>query len=288
MSVAAVEEGLDVKLARVRRLLQTYPSAVIAFSGGVDSTLLTKLARQVLGRARVLAATADSPSLAREDLSEAIRLARELDVPHRVVATDELQLAEYQANSGSRCYWCKHTLFVELEALARQEGYAAILYGAIGEDLASERPGQTAAAQRGARAPLQEAGLSKAEVRQAAKALGLSNWDRPQNACLASRIPHGLEVTAEKLRQVEQAEALLRAEGFRQVRVRHLGARARIEVEAEAVGRFKEPALRRRVLEALQQLGFTSIGVDPRGYQSGGADAEAVKEWILQADEALV
>jgi uncharacterized protein len=158
----------------------------------------------------------------------------------------------------------------------------AVLYGAIGDDQPSERPGQRAALEFGVRAPLQEAGLEKWEVRELARSMGLSNWDRPQNACLSSRIPHGHEVTQEKLTQVEAAEAFLRAHGFRQIRVRHLGSRARIEVERDQISRFESPLLRQEVLATFSGLGFSGVSVDQQGYRSGGADGPSMEEWVLQ------
>lgn len=254
---------------------------VVAFSGGVDSTLLASLAREVLGQANVLAVTADSASLAQADLEEAKRLARELDLEHLVIQTDEVDNSDYRANTPARCFFCKQELFSHLQHLAQQRGIPVILYGAIRDDLLEERPGAVAAAQAGARAPLQEAGLSKAQVRAVARQRGLPNWDRPQNACLSSRVPHGLDITPEKLAQIERAEAVLLRLGFRQVRVRHVEAHARIEVGQEEVGRFEDPQLRRRVADALTSLGFASVGVDRAGYRAGGASRTAREELLL-------
>lgn len=269
---AAGGPKLQNKLERARRSLAGFRRVVVAYSGGVDSTLVAKLARDVLGRDAVLAVTADSPSLAREDLDAAKAVAQALDLEHLVIRTDEVSDPSYQTNSPSRCYVCKRTLFEDLEPIAVRVSADAILYGAIGDDEATDRPGQRAAAEHRVRAPLQEAGLLKWDVRELARQLGLPNWDRPQNACLSSRIPHGQDVTEEKLGQIEAAEAFLRAQGFRQVRVRHLGVIARIEVEPEAVVRFDDPPLRADVDRALRAVGFASVSIDPRGYHPGGAD----------------
>jgi len=252
---------------------------IVAFSGGVDSTLLAALARDALGRANVLAVTADSPSLAREDLEEARRLADQLNLSHLVIVTQEVSRPAYRANTAGRCYFCKRELFDQLQQLATARQIPVVLYGAIGDDQLTERPGQRAASEAGVRAPLQEAGFEKWEVREAARRLGLTNWDRPQNACLSSRIPHGLEVTEEKLRQVEEAERVLHALGFRQVRVRHLGTHARIEVGSDEVSRLvNDSVLGHSVATQFGQLGFQSIGVDRSGYHTGGAARSSVDE----------
>ena len=256
---------------------------MVAFSGGVDSTLLAAVARDALGRANALAATADSPSIARADLDGAVALAAALDLEHVVVRTAEVSRPDYRENPPARCFFCKQTLFEELGRLAQSRGIPAVVYGVLADDALAERPGHQAALRYGVRAPLQEAGLMKAQVRIIARAMQLPNWDQPQNACLSSRIPHGQAVTEAKLRQVEQAEAWLRAQEFRQVRVRHLGNHARIEVGPDEVARFHDASLRWAVERAFQELGFGTVGLERGGYREGGADRGASDEVLLQA-----
>lgn len=263
---------LAQKQHAVETALRRLGNVIVAFSGGVDSTLLAKLSRDVLGKGQALAVTADSPSLSRDDLAQTRRLALELDLEHLVIQTQELDNGAYRQNTAARCYICKGTLFQELEVLADSRGAGGVIYGAISDDLREVRPGQRAASERGVHAPLQAAGFEKWDVRELARLLGISNWNRPQNACLSSRIPRGLEVNLMKLSQVEEAERFLRAQGFAQVRVRHLGSRARIEVGADEVGRFGDPQLCSRITGRFHALGFGEVVVDRRGYRAGRAD----------------
>ncbi len=263
--LVAQRDAVTASLRAMRRV-------VVAFSGGVDSTLVAVLARQALGKEHALAVTADSPSMSRHDLQLARDIAAQTDLAHHIIATDEVANPDYRRNTEARCYFCKRTLFVELERLAAVQGFDAVLYGAIGDDQLSERPGQYAALEHGVRAPLQEAGLAKWDVRELARELRLSNWDRPQNACLSSRIAHGQDVTEEKLAQIERAETTVRDEGFRQVRVRHQGERASVEVGRDEIGRLGDAARRARIAAALRVLGFVVVEFDPLGYRSAGAE----------------
>ncbi len=256
------------KSEAAKHILGQFDRVLIAFSGGVDSTLLAVLAKETLGVQAVLAVTADSASLARQDLAEAIQLAQELGLRHRVIYTQELSNPGYQQNTALRCYFCKGELFQELEFLAKAEHIPTILYGAIGDDHAHERPGQRAAIEQGVRAPLQEAGFTKAEIRQVARSLGLPNWNKPQNACLSSRIAYGISVTPQRLGQIEQAEAYLKAQGFQQVRVRHHLTHASIEVGQDELSRLDDPQLRQTLCDRVLACGFSTVTIDPLGYHS--------------------
>lgn len=270
----------DAKLNRLRAILREGGACLVAYSGGVDSVFLAVVAHQELG-ARMLAAIADSPSLPREELREALEIAERFGFPVRVVATQEFANAAYVANPVNRCYFCKHELFTELEPIARAEGFAVIAYGENASDVGDFRPGAHAAKEFAVRAPLKEAGLTKAEIRELSAQLGLPTADKPQMACLSSRIPYGETVTREKLSMIERAEQVLRREGFFDVRVRHheLGggkqALARIEVGAGEVGRLLVEDLRERVGEALRGLGYAQVTVDLLGYRRGSLN-EAV------------
>jgi len=257
------------KLVKLRAQLRGYGSCLVAYSGGVDSVFLAFVAHQELG-ARALAAIADSASLPRRELHEALDIGVKHGFPVRVLKTSEFANPSYTANPANRCYFCKHELFEELTPLARAEQFAVIAYGENASDLADLRPGAKAAAEFQVRAPLKEAGLTKTEIRELSHQLGLPTADKPQMACLSSRVPTGEPVTPEKLRMIEEAEYVLRDLGFYDVRVRHHaqtnGSLARIEVGPTEIVRLVEPATAAQVTAALKQLGYTQVTLDLQGY----------------------
>lgn len=257
------------KMQRLRTLLRGYGSCLVAYSGGVDSVFLAVVAHQELG-ARALAAIADSPSLPRRELQEALELGEKFHFPVRVLKTQEFANPAYTANPVNRCYYCKHELFEELTPLARMEQFAVIAYGENASDMADLRPGAKAAAEFQVRAPLKEAGLTKVEIRELSAQLGLPTADKPQMACLSSRVPTGELVTPEKLRMIEEAEYVLRDLGFYDVRVRHHaqtgGSLARIEVGPDEITRLVEPATAAKIAEALKRLGYAQVTLDLIGY----------------------
>lgn len=266
---------LDAKFIRLQEVLQGCGSCLVAYSGGVDSVFLARVAHDVL-RDRALAVIADSPSLPRRELAEAEEIARQFGIPLRVLRTAEFSDPEYLANPTNRCYFCKHALFSELAPLARVEKVSVIIYGENASDVGDHRPGAQAAAEFAVRAPLKEVGLTKAEIRELSGRLGLPTADKPQMACLSSRIPTGEEVTPAKLAQVEAAENVLRDLGFHDVRVRHhelkQGALARIEVGPAELLRLFENETLRTVADRLMSLGYLHVTVDAAGYRRGSTN----------------
>jgi len=260
------------KLDRLRQRLASYESALVAFSGGVDSSFLVRVAHDVLG-ARLTALTSVSPTNPEADTAEAVRLARGLGVRHVVVESNELEVPGYAANPTNRCYLCKDRLYDVCAAAARERGIAAILDGVNVDDLADYRPGLRAADEHGVRHPLVEANLRKAELRELSRALGLATWDRPASPCLSSRFPYGTAITVERLRMVARSEDALHALGFREVRVRFHGDVARIEVGRAELPRLLDPAVGARAAEAVRAAGFRSVTVDPEGFRSGSLNA---------------
>ena len=263
------------KLDQLRGLLRSYGSCLVAYSGGVDSVFLARVARDVLGE-KSLAAIADSPSLPRRELEEALAIARQFEISVQVVRTQEFNNPEYLANPQNRCYFCKHELFTELEPLARERGFAVIAYGENASDVGDHRPGAKAAAEFQVRAPLKEAGLTKAEIRAYSAQLGLPTADKPQMACLSSRIPYGEAVSPAKLLMIEQAEYVLRDLGFHDVRVRHhelkQGEMARIEVGPSELGKFLADDTGQQVAAALKKIGYLHVTLDLLGYRRGSVN----------------
>lgn len=265
----------DAKLERLRDLLHGVGSCLIAYSGGVDSVFLAHVAHEILGT-RALAVIADSPSLPRQELSDAREIAERFGLPLRVVRTAEFSDSRYLSNPVNRCYFCKHALFSELVPIAQAEGFQAVVYGENASDVGDHRPGAQAAAEFQIRAPLKEVGLTKAEIRELSARFGLPTADKPQMACLSSRIPTGESVTPEKLAQIEAAERHLRDQGFFDVRVRHhelkQGALARIEVGPDEMVRLCTAERLRSVAEHLQGLGYLHVTVDAAGYRRGSTN----------------
>ncbi len=259
-------------VSSLERILRDIGPCLVAFSGGVDSTFLLKVAHDVLGD-EALAVTAVSPSLSAAEKDDAVRLARLIGSPHTLVETREMDDPAYVRNDGLRCYYCKAELFRVLAGIASRQGGRTVIYGAIPDDLGDERPGMAAAAEFRVRAPLIEAGLDKSMIREHSRRLGLPTWDKPAMACLASRIARLTPVTPGALAQVERAEAAVRSMGFRQVRVRSRGEDARVELDREGLERVRVPAARRGLEDAVRAAGFRRVTVDPDGYRPGGRPA---------------
>ena len=257
----------DVRLLRARELVGELGSVLVAYSGGVDSSLLLRLAMDELGAERAVAALASSPAYPDEEQEEARALARWLGARLVEVETHEVELDAYRRNLPDRCFHCKEELFDTLEPIRARLGLAHRAYGATADDEGDHRPGHGSAVRRGVRFPLLEAGMGKGEIRAAARRLGLPNWNKPSFACLSSRVPHGTEVTQDTLRRIGAAEAALRALGFRQVRVRHHGDVARVEVEMGEMERAL--ALRERVVAGVRAAGYAFVALDLEGYTTG-------------------
>ena len=272
----APADSLDARERRLREGLAGFDSVIVAFSGGVDSAYLALMATEVAGD-RALCVTADSPSYPDHHRQLALRIARQFRLRHELVPTSELERPEYRANPVNRCYYCKHELYTTLSRIAQGRGFRSIVDGSNADDRGDYRPGRKAAREFGVRSPLDEAGLTKSDIRELSRRAGLPTWDEPASACLSSRIPYLSEVTDEKLRMIERAEQIMRGLGFRVCRVRHhdspatglAGSLARLEVGQDELPRALDSELRERIVHELREIGYQHVTIDLQGYRMG-------------------
>ncbi len=261
---------LEDKYSKMQEILRGLESVAVAFSAGADSTLVLKVALDTLGAENVVAVTGRSDSLARGEFDQACALADAVGAEHVILDTDEFENPSYTANPENRCYHCKTSLYTHMERFVGERGIRAIVNGMNADDLGDYRPGTQAADEHAVRSPAAEAGLSKADIRELSQRLGLPTHDKPASPCLSSRIPYGEDVTPEKLRMIESAEAFLREEmGIRECRVRHHGDLARVEVPADRIPVMSEPENAARLDEKLRSLGYQYVSLDLRGFRSG-------------------
>jgi pyridinium-3,5-biscarboxylic acid mononucleotide sulfurtransferase len=266
--VSANQMADPIKLTQLRSIFQTMDRALIAYSGGIDSTLIAKIAYDVLG-SRALAITAKSPSLLPEDLEEAIAQAQAIGISHEIIDTHEMENPNYTTNPINRCYFCKSELHDQLKPIALARGFLYVVDGVNADDLQDYRPGIQAAQERGARSPLAEVGVSKFEVREISRFLGLSGWNKPAQPCLSSRFPYGESITVEKLQRVGRSEIYLRNLGWSNLRVRSEGDTARIEVLPEQVQDFVIQTDLPTLIDRFKAYGFLYVALDLEGYRSG-------------------
>ena len=280
-SITQLSEQLSAKLDHLRQIFQESSQVLVAYSGGIDSTLIAKVAFDVLGD-RALAVTANSPSLLDADLRSAQEQAQAIGIKHQVIQTDEMSNPNYTSNPVNRCYFCKSELHDSLKPIAAELGYAYIVDGLNADDLKDYRPGIKAAKERGVRSPLAEVGISKIEVRMLSQYLGMPWWDKPSQPCLSSRFPYGEEITINKLRRVGNAEQYLRDRGWHhELRVRSMGDTAKIEVPSELISEFITNMAIAEITEAFRAYGFTSITLDLEGFRSG-----KLNDFLFAANES--
>lgn len=270
-------QELHQKYERLREIIQDFPAMLVAYSGGADSAFLLKVAYDVLGE-RVQAAIADSPSLPRRELEQALMIAREyIGIEPVVIQTREMENPDYLSNDGNRCYFCKSEMFSRMEVYAADSGIPVLAFGENADDRMDHRPGAQAAREHEVRAPLREAELTKDEIRQLSRRLGLPTWEKPAAPCLSSRFPYGERITPEGLLMVEKAEDFLFQLGFRKLRVRHHGHLARIEVPAEEIHLLAETTMREKITDRLKAIGYLFVCLDLTGLKSGSLNAILTK-----------
>lgn len=265
------------KLKKLMDILREMESVVIGFSGGVDSTFLLKAAKDALGD-KVMAITASSSTFPEREMKEAIAFAESINVKHRIIRSEELDIEGFSKNPKNRCYYCKHELFSKIKDIASAEGFKFVVDGSNLDDTGDYRPGMDAARELGVRSPLMEAGLGKNDIRILSKEMGLPTWDKPSFACLSSRVPYGQEITQKKLNMIDAAEQYLLDLGFRQVRVRHHGDIARIEVSPEERVKLFDVDVMDKVANRLKDIGFNYVTLDLKGYRTGSMNEVLKRE----------